>query len=132
MIPKDELNDEQREIIKAAMNTMHELIHGMDNTNGIDPRAIDLLEIAGTLLEQQLEMNVSYPMEEVEPPVLDGLGSTESLASQLGNVEDAVSSGAHEDIIKEGGFLFLKPDEKEEKPSEDLDTFFNLEGDKEE
>jgi hypothetical protein len=132
MIPKDELNEEQKDVIKAAMNTLHELIHGMDNVTGIDPRAVDLIEIAGTLLEQQIEMNVSYPNEDLDVPNLDGLGgNTEHLAKQLGDIEDALKSGAHDDIVKEGGFLFLQPDEPK-KPSEDLDSFFNLEDDKEE
>lgn len=134
MTPKEELNHEQREALNHAMHRLHELIDEIEKIHGTDPRALDMLEIGGSLLEQQVEMNISYPAADFEieigPP-----GNREDLpdglAGQLNNVQDILDSGFQKELFDKGGFLFLTPN-GEESPSKEIDKFFNLEEDKDE
>lgn len=124
------LTPDEKAVFNRIMGQFLAMLDTLDRMP-CNPHTIDLIEIAGSLLEQQVKDDRAY--DEVPPPqeASDGIigpsgenmdaDETQQIAEdsplanfarQASDAEDHVTNGLGNDIIKQGGFLFLNPEAK--------------------
>lgn len=105
------LEKKQRAELNKAIVTIASILKNLDSTP-VDPRSLDLLEIAASLLEQQLEQNISYEI------IDEGMADIASISPQIIPQED-------DRVYDTSGFRFLEGDD--DSPSkEDLQKQFDI------
>lgn len=130
------LSSDDKRALNQIMAEMLKLLDRLDNIHGVDPRPIDLIEIAGHLLQEQVEQDRFYPNTEE-----DGAGSSDDededgsdiniiippgtfeethIENQASSAVNSIQNGLSSDIIKEGGFQFLNSAAKEGEENKDI------------
>ena len=139
------LTPDEKMVFNRVMGQLLAILDTLDRTP-CNPQTIDLIEIAGSLLEQQVKDDRAYD----QPPLLDASdeiigpsGETmdadetqriaedsplASFAKQASDAEEHVSNGLADEIIKQGGFHFLEPDAKKPGDNKDIPSPDDLKG----
>ena len=101
------LNRKDKEALHQAILRLARTINDLESTT-VDPRVLDMLEIAGSLLEQQVEMDLIFEQADIEE-------TNEVVLFEQGEMED---------IHK---VVHINFDEDNDIPSpEDLEDWFNI------
>lgn len=100
------LSRKDKEALYQAIMRLARMINDLENTT-VDPRALDMLEICGSLLEQQIEMDIVFEQCDAEE-------------MNIILLEDNQIGDGHE-------IAHINSDEDRNIPSpEDLENWFNL------
>lgn len=118
------LSSEDKHALEHILQELSDMLNVLDRMPA-SPYAVDLLEIAGALLEQQVKEDRVYDipqeMNEEDTQRIHDLfaenGPLASLDKQAKNADSHITNGISSDIINEGGFHFLNPNEQN-KPKE--------------
>lgn len=99
------LNHKDKETLHLAILKLAKMINEMENTP-IDPRVLDMLEICGSLLEQQIEMDIVF---------------------EQCNIHDMDTEVILFEDIKDNEVVHINFEEDKDIPSvEDLTDWFNI------
>lgn len=142
------LTPNDKRVLNQLMAQLLSILDSLDEIHGVDPRPIDLLEIAGHLLQEQVEQNRFYPNTEEDGAVSSednedeeesnidvippGTFEEQHIEDQASSAVNSIQNGLSSDIIKEGGFQFLNSaakdgEEKKDIPSPDeLKDWFDI------
>ncbi len=63
------LNHKDKESLHQAIMRLARIIQELEPTS-VDPRVLDMLEICGSLLEQQIEMNIVFQTESINNEIV--------------------------------------------------------------
>lgn len=121
------LTPDDKNSINQIMEQLLNSLNRLEQINGVDPRAMDLIEIAGHLLQEQIEENKFYESSDEEsdedgdgeiiPP---GTFDEEHIENQAASAVNSIQDGLSNEIIKEGGFQFLNSTAKDGDESRDI------------
>ena len=101
------LDDKDRNKIIKAIDKLAKILEDLDVTPS-DPRALDLIEIVISLLEMQVQGNISFMKEEdVANEMAEAQENVEAVPSQLHFVEE-IEEGAEPVDYDTSGFKFLE------------------------
>lgn len=144
------LTPEEKTVFNRIMGQLLAMLDTLDRMP-CNPHTIDLIEIAGSLLKQQVEENLAYDpqpdqhqhhhdasdgiigpsgenMDANETQAIPEDSPLASFAQQASDAEEHVTNGLGNEIIKQGGFLFLNPDAKTSGDAKDIPSSDDLQG----
>jgi hypothetical protein len=143
------LSSEDKQLFNRLLGQLLNVLDTLDRMPA-NPHAVDLIEIAGSILEQQLKDDIAYEIPPPQSEASNGIGPSgdedaeadetqiiqpdsplASFAKQAADADEHVANNLTGEIIQEGGFKFLKPgakpDREKDIPSpDDLEGWFNI------